>query len=208
MADGGRHESNISTPPVKEKKWICIEHRTQSADRCETRRPTLYPDLSNICCLIFHGTSYHMRFSRTRYSVTRRGVEDSFGEIRSPLFEYTSRVYMKLWGQYPNAGEKIHSERTCVVSKRTSAWMTRRFPSLGPPRPRCPSVVRMLTTRGGVTSACSVHLNRWFGDVLDLSKPCRWLVYGFVVSFLIVLTSPLEDDGVRRQIRAFEIGTM
>ena len=94
-----------------------------------------------------------------------------------------------------------------MVSKRISAWITRRFPSLGPPRPRCPSIVRMLTIRGGVTSACSVHLNRWFGDVLDLSKPCRWLVYGFVVSFLIVLTSPLEGDGVRRQIRVSEIGT-
>ena len=66
----------------------------------------------------------------------------------------------------------------------------------------------MLTIRGGVTSACSVHLNRWFGDVLDLSKPCRWLVYGFVVSFLIVFTSPLEGDGVRRQIHILEIGTI
>jgi len=182
-------------PPVKEKKRICIEHRTQSADRCETRRPTLYPDLSNICCLIFHGVSYHIRFSRTRYSVTRRGAEASFGESRSPRFEYTSRVCRNSGSISKRGGEE--SEQTCMVSKRISAWITRRFPSLGPPRPRCPSIVRMLTIRGGVTSACSVHLNRWFGDVLDLSKPWRWLVYGFVVSFLIVLTSPLE--GARRR---------
>jgi hypothetical protein len=58
----------------------------------------------------------------------------------------------------------------------------------------------MLTIWGGVTSECKVHLNRWFGDVLDFSKLCRWLVYGFTVSFLIVLTSPLEGDGVDHQI--------
>jgi hypothetical protein len=65
----------------------------------------------------------------------------------------------------------------------------------------------MLTIWGGVTSECNVHLNRWFGDVLDLSKLCKWLVYGFVVRFFIAFTSPLEGDGVRRQIGVFGIGT-
>jgi len=111
-----------------------------------------------------------MRFSRTRYSVTRRGVEDSLGEIKTPFFEYTSR--------------------DCIVSKRISAWARRRFPNFGPPRPKCPSIARMLTILGGVTSECKVHRNTWFGELLDFSKPCRWPVYGFVVSFLIVLTSP------------------
>lgn len=63
----------------------------------------------------------------------------------------------------------------------------------------------MLTIWGGVTSECNVHLNIWFGDALDLSKLCKWLVYGFVVSFLIVLTSPLEGEGVCYQIRMSEI---
>ena len=61
----------------------------------------------------------------------------------------------------------------------------------------------MLTIWGGETSECNVHLNRWFGDILDLSKLCKWLVYGFVVSFLIVLTSPLEGESVRYQTRMF-----
>jgi len=98
-------------------------------------------------------------------------------------------------------------QQTWMVSKRTSAWTMRRFPIFGPPRPRCPSIARMLTMRGGVTSLCNDHLNLWFGDVLDLSKLCRWLEYGFVVSFLIVFTSPLEDSGVRHQICMLEIRT-
>ena len=98
-------------------------------------------------------------------------------------------------------------EQTCMVSKRTSAWATRRLPIFGPPRPRCPSIARMLTIRGGVTSECNDHLNFWFGDVLDLSKLCRWPVYGFVVRFFIVFTSPLEDRGVRYQIRMLDIRT-
>lgn len=89
-----------------------------------------------------------------------------------------------------------------MVSKRTSAWTTKRFPILGAPRPRFPSVARMLTIRVGVTSECDVHMNLWFADVLDLSKPCRWLVYGFVVSLLMVPTSPLEASGVHHQIRS------
>lgn len=64
----------------------------------------------------------------------------------------------------------------------------------------------MLTTLGGVTSECSVHRNRWFGDVLDFSKSCRWLVYGFVVSFLIVLTSPLEEDIACHRNNMAEVG--
>jgi len=94
-----------------------------------------------------------------------------------------------------------------MVSNRTNAWTTRRLPSFGPPRPRCPSIARILTIRGGVTSECNVHLNLWFGDVLDLSKACRCLVYGFVVSVLIVFTSPLEGSGVHHQISMSEIGT-
>jgi len=65
----------------------------------------------------------------------------------------------------------------------------------------------MLTICGGATSECNVHLNRWFGDVLDLTKPCRWVVYGFVVRFLIVFPSPLEDDGVHHQIHMLKIRT-
>jgi hypothetical protein len=134
--------------------------------------PPLYPDLSNICCLIFQGTSYHMRFSRTMCSVTRRGVEASFGESRSPCFEYISRV-CKENAELTLKRGRSEPEQTCMVSKRISAWTTRRFPSFGPARPRCPSIARMLTIWGGVTSRFNVHLNRWFGDVLDLSKPCR-----------------------------------
>jgi hypothetical protein len=194
---GARHKSKTKTDLYSISEVV----------RGQMRNPELplYPDLSNICCLIFHGTSYHMRFSRTRYSVTRRGVEDSFGERRSPRFEYISRVCMETVGSTSKRG-RGESEQTCMVSKRTNAWATRRFPSLGPPRPRCPSIARMLTIWAGVTSECSVHLNRWFGDVLALSKPCMWLVYGFVVSCFIVLTSPLEGDGVHNQIHVLEIG--
>ena len=98
-------------------------------------------------------------------------------------------------------------QQTCMVSKRTNAWTTRRLPSFGPPRPRCPSIARILTIRGGVTSEYNDHLNIWFGDVLALSRLCRCLVYGFIVSALIVFTSPLEGSGVRHQIRMSEIRT-
>ena len=147
-----------------------------------------------------------MRFSRTIYSVTRRGARDSLGEMRTPFFEYIPRVYMGTAGSARKA-TRGGRPQTCIVSKWTSAWMTKRFPSFGPPRPRCPSTARMLTILGGVTSECNVHLNRWFGDVLDLTKVCKWLVYGLVVRFLIVLASPLEGDGVCHQVRMLEIGT-
>ena len=82
--------------------------------------PPLYPDLSNICCLIFQGTSYHMRFSRTMCSVTRRGVEASFGESRLPCFEYISRVCKENAGLTLKRG-RSEPEQTCMVSKRISA---------------------------------------------------------------------------------------
>ena len=119
-------------------------------------RVPLYPDLSNISCLIFHGTSYHIRFSSTRYSVTRRGFEDSSGEIRTPFFVYTSSVWVETLGQLGKVYEK-ELQQTCIVSKRIRAWMRRRFPNFGPPRPKCPSIARMLTIFGGVTSDCSDH---------------------------------------------------
>jgi len=104
IADGGRKEGNVATPGTNKNPDL---YSTLKAVLRQMRKPLpFHPDLSNICCLIFHGTSYHIRFSRTRYSVTRRGVEDSFGEIRSPRLEYISRVCMKTAGLTSKGGRE------------------------------------------------------------------------------------------------------